>query len=124
MLTCRADMERLTILSDLHHVDDGFFAPLVGALFLNQLDDSVVVSIHEVVAILVDSRAFLEVFVHDERINIGKWILFEAHQAAVDHIRLLHDGRENIVAVVTRAESHLCSSPSILIMKAFNFVFI
>jgi len=60
----------------------------------------------DVPAVLVDGVTLLEKLVDHERVHVRQLIFFEAHKAAVDHVRLLHDRREHIVAIVAGAEAH------------------
>jgi len=106
MFACRADEDGLSVLGNLHYMNNRLLACRGRTVFVSEFNDLVIVSILQVVSVLVYSITLLEIFVDHQRIVVGEWVFLEADEASVDDRILLNDRGQHVVASVGRAEAH------------------
>jgi hypothetical protein len=85
MFARRTNVNRLAVLRDFHDMYNRFFTSFARTVLVDQFNDLIIVGILQIVAIFVNRITFLEILVNHQSVVVGKWVLFKAHQAAIDH---------------------------------------
>jgi hypothetical protein len=91
MLARWANVKLLTILSDLDNMNNRLSTRFHWAIFAHKLDNRIGVSITQIGPMFVDGVALLQIFIDHQCIRVCQIILFQANQASVDNIGLLHN---------------------------------